>query len=232
MSETWLQSYVYLAFRMDKVISHLYGWPFVTDYYGPPAWKQAVVSEPETAPFELVNQALSLLDTLASQGFSSQRAHYLEKHLVAMETICRKLCGETFSLREEMRRCWDVEVMWTPETVFEQALAIYEAVLPGSGLLPERLSAYEQRCALPVNQRHLLADVAERALAETRKRTLAFTPLPEKEKVTLQWFTERDAPAYAGYVGNYHSLISINPDTAANHLPRLLDHFICHEIYP
>jgi len=66
---------------MDAVIRRLYGWPFVTDYYGPPAWKQAVVSEPETEPRELVHQAITLLNTLSGQNFLFQRAQYLEKHL-------------------------------------------------------------------------------------------------------------------------------------------------------
>lgn len=232
MRETWLQSYVCLALRMDKVIRRLYGCPFVTDYYGPQAWKQAVASEPEVSLSELAHQAMTLLDTCAGQGFSSPRVQYLEKHLIAMETMCRKLCGEPLSLQEEMRRCWDVEVRWTPEAEFEQALAIYETVLPGTGSLPERLHAHEKKHALPDNQRHRLADFVDRALAETRRRTRACVPLPEDEQVTLQWFTERDSEAYAGYHGNYHSYIAIDPKAAAFHLPRLLDHLICHEIYP
>jgi len=232
LGEKWLQSYVFLAFRLDTVIRRLYDWPFVTDYYGPPEWKEAVASEQGTASGELIQQAQTLLDTLSSQRFTPQRTQKLEKYLGMMETIGLKLCGVTFSLQEEMQRCWDVAVKWTSETEFEQALAIYESILPGSGPLPERLSAYEQQCALPDSQRHLLVNIVERALAETRKRTLALIPLPEEEQVTLQWFTERDALAYAGYIGNYHSLIAIDPDSLAFNLPRLLDHFICHEIYP
>ena len=232
MSEFWLQSYIYLAFRIDKVTQRLYKCPFVTDYYGPQAWKEAVAAEPEVSLRELVHQAATLLDTCAYQGFPLTRTQYLEKHLVSMETICRKLCGEAFSLQEEMRRCWDVEVKWTPEADFEQALAIYETVLPGTGSLPERLYAHEKLYALPDSQKHRLSDFVERALAETRRRTQVFVPLPEDERVTLQWFTERDSEAYAGYYGNYHSYVAIEPTAAAFHLPRLLDHLICHEIYP
>jgi hypothetical protein len=42
--------------------------------------------------------------TEASQGFEAHRAAYLEKQVVALETVCRKLSGETFSLEEEVQR--------------------------------------------------------------------------------------------------------------------------------
>lgn len=232
MSETWLQSFVYVAFRIHKVIDRLYGWPFVTDYYGPPEWKQAVMSEPEAAPAELVEQALTLLGTLAGQGFPAQRALYLEKHVIMMETVCRMLCGESFTFQEEMRRCWDLDLKWIPESEFEQALAIYKSVLPGTGSLSERLHNYEKQFALPTDKKHLLGEITDRLLAEARRRTQAFAPLPEEEKVTLQWHTERNETAYAGYLGNYHSRIAIDPNVAAAYLHRLLDHIICHECYP
>ncbi len=103
MSETWLQEYIFLAFRIHKVIQTTYKSPFVEAYYGPPAWRSQVEAEPALEAAELVRQAMSLADALLVQGFTSNREVYLEKHIKAMETICRKLAGEAFSLKEEMK---------------------------------------------------------------------------------------------------------------------------------
>ena len=67
-----------------------------------------------------------------------------------METLARKLCGETFTLSEMAHRCLDVAPAWIPETQFEQVHALYERILPdGAGSLAERARAYRQSCAFP-----------------------------------------------------------------------------------
>ena len=139
MSDNWLREYILLAFRIHRVVQTTYGDQFVEAYYGPPAWCQQAESEPEMAANDLVRQAMSLADALPAQGFAAGRTIYLGKHVRAMETLCRKLCGETFSLEEEAERCLDIAPAWTPEEQFEQAHALYEMVLPGTGSIAERL---------------------------------------------------------------------------------------------
>ena len=102
MSDNWLREYVLLAFRIHRVIQTMYSDQFVEAYYGPPAWRQPAESEPEMAVNDLVRQAMSLADALPAQGFAAGRTIYLGKHVRAMETLCRKRCGETFSLEEEV----------------------------------------------------------------------------------------------------------------------------------
>ena len=46
----------------------------------------------------LVRQTMMLADALPAQGFASSRVAYLGKHVKAMETLCRKLSGEHFSI--------------------------------------------------------------------------------------------------------------------------------------
>src|SRR5260370_3837356 len=99
MNEQWFKEYVLLAFRMDKAIRKFTENRFVDYYYGPPEWKAE--AEAEMPDDELVRDAMALEDTLAEQGFEAHRATYLEKQVVALETVCRKLSGETFSLEEE-----------------------------------------------------------------------------------------------------------------------------------
>jgi hypothetical protein len=123
MSETWLQEYIFLAFRLHRAVETNYGSPFVEDYWGPEALQKLVEAEPETVPADLVRQAMALADAFPVQGFAPNRVAYLDKHVRAMETLARKLCGETFTLAEEAKRSLDIHPTWTPEAQFEQAHA-------------------------------------------------------------------------------------------------------------
>lgn len=232
MSEQWLQDYILLAFRIHKIAQNRYDSEFVESYYGPPEWKQLAESEPVFAPDELVRQAISLADTLSAQGFPANRATYLGKHLRAMETLCRKWCGETFSLSEEVERCLDVHLDWTPESLFEKAHALHDEILPGSGSIKERVEAWHKQVALPQEHSRGLDGFILAALAEARKRTLELTAFPERETIDLHLVPDWEHEGAAYYEGNYRSYIKINLTTAAKNLARLFDHLICHEGYP
>lgn len=232
MSETWLQEYIFLAFRIHKVVKTTYGSQFVEAYYGPEQWRQQVDAEPETAAADLVSQAITLADALPAQGFSSRRAIYLGKHVKAMETLCRKLCGETLSLADTARNCLDISPAWTPEEQFEQAYALYEAVLPGAGNLAERLQAFRASFAFPLGQADMLEGIIEQAFAEARKRTSDLIALPAEEMIEIQYFSEKEYDAAARYQGNYRTRIEMNVAATAAHLSRLFDHKVCHEGYP
>jgi hypothetical protein len=232
MSENWLQEYIFLAFRLHRSAQTTYGSPFVEEYWGPPAWRKLVEAEPETMPADLVRQAMALTDALPVQGFVTNRAAYLGKHLRAMETLARKLCGETFTLAEEAALCLDIHPMWTPEAQFEQAHALYETVLPGIGSLAERLRAYKTGIACPPEQINLLPGLVDLAFAEARERTSSLVELPDGETIDIQYLPEWEHEAAAYYRGNYRTQIVINTAAAATSLSRLFDHKVCHEGYP
>lgn len=124
MFTQWFQDYVALSFRIDKVIRKFTESRFVDYYYGPPEWKTSVEGEAETAPSDLVRQAMNLADDLPAQNFEAHRETYLAKQLLALETVGRKLNGEKFTLQEEARRRFDIQSAWTPETQFEEALTL------------------------------------------------------------------------------------------------------------
>jgi hypothetical protein len=232
MHETWIQQYILLAFRLHKLTQSTYAVPFVEAYYGPPAWRSQIEAEPVLEPSTLVHQALTLADTLPLQNFPASRTAYLSKHLKAMETLSRKLAGESFSLLEEAKSCLDITPSWTPEKQFGQAHALYDSVLPGTGSLADRLQAYKTFLAFPLDQTHTLLPFIEQAFAEARKRTSAFLELPQGETIEIEslptW--EHDAAAY--YRGNYHTHIVINLSATATYISRLFDHKVCHEGYP
>ncbi|HZO74898.1 MAG TPA: hypothetical protein VFB60_22010 [Ktedonobacteraceae bacterium] len=232
MSEKWLQQYILLAFHIDKVVRAAYECPFVEAYYGPPAWESQAEAEPVMAPADLVRQSMALADTLPLQGFPSQRATYLGKHVKAMETLCRKLSGEPLSLAEGARYCLDIQPAWTPEEQFEQAHALYESVLPGTGNLAERWQTYRASLAFPSDQPDALIDFIKQAYAEARKRTKAFIDLPEEETIEIEYRAEWEHDAAAYYEGNYRTHIVMNVASTGAYLSRLFDHKVCHEGYP
>ena len=233
MNETWLQQYIFLAFRIHKAMEAAHESPFVEAYYGPPAWRSQVEAEPILEATELVRQTMSLANALPVQGFASNRKVYLEKHIKAMETLCRKLSGETFSLQEEARYCLDISPTWTSERQFEQAHILYDdTILPGTGNLAERLQAYKTVFALPSNQTDALTGFIERAFAEARKRTSTFLELPQDEAIEIEYRPTWEYDAAAYYRGNYRTHIVMNVAATAAYMPRLFDHKVCHEGYP
>ena len=125
----WIENFVRLAFRIEKVFQTRYGRRFISYYYGSPVWKAEEDIAPVYPPADLLRMVETLSETLASQQFEPPRATFLTKQLLAMETICRVFCGETFSLEEETQRCFDILPTWIPETQFEQVLALGETVL-------------------------------------------------------------------------------------------------------
>jgi hypothetical protein len=232
MSETWLQEYILLAFRIDKVVHSTYGSRFVESYYGPPEWRSKAKAEPEMNATDLVLQVILLADALPAQGFAENRAIYLSKHVKAMETLCRKLSGESFSLEQEARDCLDISPIWTPEEQFEQAHTLYEMVLPGTGSLAERLQLHKTTIAYPQEQADALTQFIDLAFAEARKRTCTFIEFPEGETIDMQYFPEWKYDAAAYYEGNYRTNIIMNVAATGTYISRLLDHKVCHEAYP
>lgn len=232
MSEIWLRDYIFLAFRLHKVTTTAYGCPFVEEYWGPATWRAQIEAEPETAGAGLVRQAMTLADALPVQGFALNRATYLGKQLKAMETLARKLCGETFRLAEEATSCLDIHPMWTDESHFEQAHALYERVLPRGGNLAKRLRTYQASVACPPEQVALLPAFVDLAFAEARKRTSSLVELPLEETIEIEYLPEWEHEGAAYYRGNYRTHIVINTKATATSLSRLFDHKVCHEGYP
>ncbi|HYG57080.1 MAG TPA: hypothetical protein VD902_03330 [Symbiobacteriaceae bacterium] len=224
-ADRWGRDYLYLALRMEKLFPG-----FVDGYFGPAEWKAEVDAEPARTAAELLQTAVALGDSLPGQGFDPGRAAYLLRQVAAMETICRKLAGESISLDEEVRRCFDIVPQWTPEAEFEAALALYEEALPGSGGVAERLNARRTRFELGRERAPMVQHLMEKAMAEVRRRTLRFVDLPEGEGVTIATVTGQPWGAYNWYLGHYRSKIEVNTDLPTN-VTNLLD-LMAHEGYP
>lgn len=225
MRDAWGEDYVRLGLRLERAVPG-----FVDGYFGPPDLKAEVDGEGPPVPADLVRAALRLADALPAQGYDSMRAAYLARQVRAMETVSRQLAGETFSLVEEVERCFDVRVERTPEAVFEAALALYDAALPGDGSLAERMEAQRRRQELPRDKVHLIPGLMTATMAEVRRRTAAFVDLPNGEGVDIVTVTNQPWGAYNWYLGDYRSRIELNTDLPTNlaQLPETM----AHEGYP
>ncbi len=225
MLDHWGEDYVRLGLRIEKVFPG-----FVDGYYGPPDLKAEVDAEPTPDVGALVRAATALADALPGQGYEARRAAYLGKQVRAIETVCRRLAGESFSLQDEAERYYDIRPTRIPEAQFDAGLALLEEALPGAGPLAERMEAWRKRHELPRDKTDLLLGFLSDALAETRRRTLPIVALPEGEGVELATVTQQPWGAYNWYRGGYRSRVEFNTDLPTS-LARLLD-TMAHEAYP
>ena len=212
MNESWFRAYVLLAFRIDKALRTISEYsPLVDYYYGPAAWRAQVAAEPFTPAPVLLQAADELTELLAHLDLEPRRATFLSKQIRAMHTVCQKLCGETFSLEDELQRCFDLRLPLTrtPEAEFEHAWAQAEETLPGTGDVLKRREALEKRLTRPPGRAEQVVGFVRRALMEARRRTQAFVDFPLDEAVIVQAVRGQKWRANNQYLGNFCSRIDV-----------------------
>lgn len=204
---------------------------YVDAYYGPPEWRAAARSNPRTLP-RLASAAAALRSRAEALGAGTgtadeRRKRFLVAQLTAASTRLRMLQGERLSFAEEAQGLYGVTPTLRPLSHYDPILARIERLVPGTGPLTDRAEAFGNRFTIP---RDRLEAVMRAAIAECRRRTVAFIPLPGEESFTLEFVTARSWGGYNWYQGNYRSLIQVNTD-----LPVRLSRAIglgCHEGYP
>ena len=216
------QRYVTLGFGLER---HIEG--TVDAYVGPPEIREAVMSGPLPAPADLLGQATSLLNDVASTELPPSRTDYLTAQVLALQTTCRKLAGEEIPYREEVRLCFDIEPERTPETIYDEAIAALGDALPGTGDIADRMIAWRQQFEVPVDTARKMIDLI---VAETRSRAAVFAPLPEGEGIELAMVSNQPWSGYNWYLGNCRSRVEINTDLPIQ-ASRLLN-LVSHEGYP
>jgi hypothetical protein len=151
----------------------------------------------------------------------------LRAQITGIITTCRKLTGEEIPYLEEVHDSFDIAVAYTPDSLFDAALADLDAVLPGEGSVRERGIAY--RSQFVVDQ-PTAARVIDLLLAETRSRAAQFIDLPAGEAVEIKFVSNQPWSGYNWYLGAGKSRVEINTDLPihATELPAL----IAHEAYP
>lgn len=211
--------YITLAFALDHYVEG-----FVDAYFGPPALR---TGGPPRSPQSIAADVDALRQQVQQSDYPPRRKAFLTVQLRAMATLARKLAGEPLSYRDEVRLLFDIEPYYTPEMVFEEAIAALNEALPGTGTLIERMAAWKQRYEVTPSVARQMID---RIAAEARSRTLAFVALPANESVEFTMVSDKPWSGYNWYLGGGRSRVEINTDLAIR-ASSLLD-LVCHEAYP
>jgi hypothetical protein len=204
---------------------------YVDAYYGPPEWKK----EAETSKIGLdriASEASRLAAELEKQPQPADemvrlRLQYLRRQLSALSARVRMLKGERLSFDEESKALYDAVAPTFPESHFQEILDRLEKRFPGSGPLVERYDTFRKAFVIPKPK---LDTVFQRAIEACRDKTRAHVTLPEGERFTVEYVTNKSWSGYNWYQGGFRSVIQVNTD-----LPIYVDRAIdlaCHEGYP
>lgn len=230
MTPEWTNDYLLFVLRLNHAIVQQTQSDYLLDYYGPAHLQAQVAQEAPARPLTLRNTVIRLREELAAQAIEAHRSRYLAKLLDAYELMSRRLGGERIPMREQARACLDIAVEMLPESLFENAHALYDEALVGKGTPAERLAQWKAHYTLPPNKTSYLPALIQKALREARRRTNSLIPLPPHDEVEIAPIRGQPVRAMAHYLGNRRARILINPDYPFN-LADLL-YVVCHEAYP
>ena len=227
-----VEAYLTLGLRLGRHIDGM-----VDAYYGPPGLAAAVAAEPVLPPERLVADARSLLADLGSgvpldapapeDSSAPARRHWISAQVVGLATTCARLAGEQIAYADEVEACYGVRPSRVDEETLVDAHRRLDAVLPGSGPLAERLVAWRESHAVPVDR----LGAAVRSLAEDlRARTDELFGLPDGEHVEFELVTNEPWSGFNYYLGGLQSRVAINTDLPV--LSTGLAHLVAHEAYP
>jgi len=198
----------------------------VDAYYGPPELARQVEAEPVATPRELAREA-ALLREEAGALDDRRRSRFLAAQLDGVAAIAERLEGGALSYKDEVRRCYGIEVEWVDDEQLAEGLDALDRLIPGDAPLRERYQAWQRAFELP-------GDALLQALGpvkdELRRRTRSMFGLPDGESAEIELVANEPWVGFNYYLGGLASRIAVNTDvpTRADFVATL----VAHEIYP
>jgi hypothetical protein len=228
-----VEDYLMLGLRLGRHVDGM-----VDAYYGPPSLARAAESEPEVPPARLLATARGLLAALESgapldpvpgpeDSSAPARRHWMAAQVRGMATTSAKLAGEHIGYADEVEACYGVRPSRVDEGVLVEAHRQLDEVLPGSGPLAERLVAWRESHAVPVD---LLRRAVDSLADSLRDRTRELFGLPDGEHVEFELVTNEPWAGFNYYLGGLQSRVAINTDLPV--LSTGLANLVAHEAYP
>ncbi len=226
-----VERYLTLGLHLGRHIDGL-----VDAYYGPPVYAAGAGAAPPREPAGLVREARALLAALDGgepldhplpSGGDEGRRHWLRAQVLGLLTTARKLAGEPIGYADEVEACYGVRPSRVPDEVLDEAHRSLDEALPGAGPLAERLVAWREAHAVPVDR---LAPAIDSLAEDLRARTAALFGLPDGEHVDFELVSGQPWSGFNYYLGDLRSRVAVNTD-----LPVLsigLAHLVAHESYP
>jgi len=206
---------------------------YIDAYYGPPEIQaQAKADAAKLSLPELAKRTEALRSKVAAlpadgDSMDARRIRFLAAQLTAAATRLRMMQGEKLSFADEAKGLFGVAPDIQPLESYDAVIAKIDALVPGTGPLPERVEAFQNRFNIPTDR---LKPVFDAAIAECKRRTLEHIALPKNESFTMEFVTGKSWSGYNYYKGNAHSLIQVNTDLPIR-ISRAVD-LGCHEGYP
>ena len=219
-----VERYLELGLRLGRLLDGL-----VDAYYGPAAIKQRVDNEPAPDPARLTVDARRLLADLdAGEGdLDAHRRRWIRGQVRGLLVTARRFAGESIGFEDEVEECYGVRPTRVPDDELEAAHRRIDAALPGSGPLGERLVAWREAQAVPVDRlRDAIASLAD----DFRERTRRLFGLPDGEHIDFDLVQNEPWSGFNYYLGDLHSRVVINTDLPV--LSTSLGHLVAHEAYP
>ncbi len=214
--------YLLLALRLDQHIPGL-----VDAYFGPADLKAQVDLEQPRPASALADDAAMLRDRLATDVSDEFRIRWLEVQLVALEAQARALAGEDLPYLDHVTRCFDLRPSRHDDRVFRAIAADLDALLAGSGPLPERLAAADDAITLPPDR---LPALAEWLVEAFRERAKTMFGLPGREALRIGFVRGQPWSGYNWYEGGLRSRVDLNLDLPIR-APDLI-RVLAHETFP
>jgi hypothetical protein len=215
------REYLLIALAIDEIEHGI-----VDSYYGPPQLREEAKNSNADAA-ALARRAAALRRRLSDETDDKQRALWLDRQLLGLETIARRLAGEELPYLTEVERCFDAVPEATPPEDYVRTRTELEDLLPGDGDLRDRLAERERRLTLPADR---LPELIDWVAADLRAEAAARWPLPEGEELTVSMVSDQPWAAYNWYDGNLKSRVEVNTD-----LPMRADQLagtMAHETFP
>jgi len=215
------REYLLIALAIDEIEHGI-----VDSYYGPPELREEAKSGNADAD-ALARRTAALRNRLSGEADDEQRALWLDRQLLGLETIARRLAGEELPYLTEVERCFDAVPEATPPEDYARTRTELEELLPGAGDLRDRLAEREHRLTLPADR---LPELIDWVAADLQAEAAARWPLPDGHELTVSMVSDQPWAAYNWYDGNLKSRVEVNTD-----LPMRADQLagtMAHETFP
>ncbi len=195
---------------------------YVDSYYGPPELRDEARSR-TGGPRQLLREVESLRARLDTEVADPQRRRWLDRQLVAMQTLARRLDGDQIPYIEEVELCFDARPEATPPGTYSELRERLDELLPAGPSLHERLEERDARLTIPPER---VAAILDWVVAEMRALCAANFPIPAGESLIVNLVTDEPWAAYNWYDGGLRSRIEFNTDlpTRAHHLVGTIGH--------
>ena len=193
----------------------------VDAYYGPP--EIAAEAEARAADAGQLASDAARLREGAAEDPDPLRARWLDRQLVALETLARRLAGEEIDYLDEVERCFDARPIATPSAEYEAVHRTLDELLPAGPSLRERVDERGRQLTIPTDHLPEIADWLVREIRAESDRNFA---APDGESLSVELVTNEPWGGYNWYDGNLHSRVQINTDlpVRASSLIGLLTH--------